>query len=113
MLGFETSLGKKILTYLAPVGKMAFSNYIMQSLIGNFVFLHAGLGFTGQVGPVYYTLFGLMVFAFQVLISTFWLRYFHYGPFEWLWRSLTYWKRSTIQNQQTINHNSLTSKYYI
>ena len=101
MLGFETSLGKKILTYLAPVGKMAFSNYIMQSLIGNFVFLHAGLGFTGQVGPVYYTLFGLMVFAVQVLISTFWLRYFQYGPFEWLWRSLTYWKRPPFR----INHH--------
>ncbi len=92
MLAFQSSGGKKILSVLAPAGKMAFTNYIMQSLIGNFVFLGAGLGYMGQVGPVYYTLFGLLVFIVQVNISTIWLKYFHYGPVEWLWRSATYKK---------------------
>jgi uncharacterized protein len=59
MLLFQNSVCKKILSLIAPAGKMAFSNYIMQSLVGNFVFLGAGLGFMGQVGPVYYTIFGM------------------------------------------------------
>lgn len=92
MLSFKTTAGKKILSLLAPVGKMAFSNYFMQSLIGNFVFLGAGLGYMGQVGPVYYTLFGIIVFCIQIILSTIWLRYFNYGPLEWLWRSATYKK---------------------
>ena len=92
MLCFQSAAGKKIMSLVAPAGKMAFSNYSMQSLIGNFVFLGAGLGFMGQVGPVYYTLFGIAVFIFQVAFSTFWLKYFNYGPVEWLWRSATYKK---------------------
>lgn len=92
MLSFQANTGRKILSVLAPVGKMAFSNYIMQSLIGNFVFLGAGLGYMGTVGPVYYTMFGILVFIGQIIISTIWLKYFNYGPLEWLWRSATYGK---------------------
>jgi len=92
MLSFQTNTGKKILSVLAPVGKMAFSNYIMQSLIGNFVFLGAGMGYVGKVGPFYYTLFGIIVFIFQIIVSTTWLKYFNYGPVEWVWRSATYKK---------------------
>ena len=92
MLSFQTVAGKKILSVLAPVGKMAFSNYIMHSLIGNFVFLGPGLGYSGTVGPVYYTLFGIAVFIVQIILSTIWLKYFNYGPLEWLWRSATYKK---------------------
>jgi uncharacterized protein len=92
MLAYQAMAGKKILGILAPVGKMAFSNYILQTLIGNFVFLGAGLGYLGQVGPFYYTLFGLAVFIVQILLSHLWLRHFHFGPVEWLWRSATYKK---------------------
>ena len=92
MLGFQTKAGKKILGVLAPVGKMAFSNYIMHTLIGNFVFLGAGLDYFGEVGPVYYTIFGVLVFICQIILSTIWLKFFNYGPVEWLWRSATYKK---------------------
>lgn len=100
MLSFQTGPGKKILSLLAPAGKMAFSNYVMQSLIGNFVFLGAGLGYMRQVGPVYYTLFGIIVFIFQVILSTAWLKYFNYGPVEWLWRSATYKKWQPFQKKR-------------
>lgn len=93
MLGFQTKPGNKLLQIVAPVGKMAFTNYIMHSLIGNFVFLGAGLDMMGQVGPVYFTLFGITVFMIQIIISTIWLKFFQYGPIEWFWRSLTYKKR--------------------
>lgn len=102
MLSFQTTAGKKILSVLAPVGKMAFSNYLMQSLIGNFVFLGPGLGYTGQVGPVYFTLFGIAVFIIQVIISTTWLNYFNYGPVEWIWRSATYRKWQPFRKKQAI-----------
>lgn len=92
MLAFSTTTGKRSLSLLAPAGKLAFSNYIMQSLIGNFVFFGPGLGYMWKVGPVYYTLFGIAVFILQVIISTAWLKYFNYGPVEWLWRSATYKK---------------------
>ncbi|MBI1342025.1 MAG: DUF418 domain-containing protein [Terrimonas sp.] len=87
---FQQAACNKILGWLAPVGKMAFSNYILQSLIGNFVFLGAGLGYMEKVGPVYYTLFGIAVFILQVIMSRLWLRYFNFGPIEWIWRSATY-----------------------
>ena len=103
MLGFQTTAGKKILSVLAPVGKMAFSNYIMQSLIGNFVFLGPGLGYMGQVGPFYYTFFGIGVFIIQIITSNIWLNYFNYGPLEWLWRSATYKKWQPMRKQTAIN----------
>lgn len=92
MLFFQKNAEMKFLSPLAPVGKMAFSNYIMQSLVGNFVFLGAGLGLMGTVGPVYFTLFGILFFILQVFLSRFWLNYFNYGPVEWVWRSATYKK---------------------
>jgi uncharacterized protein len=76
---------------------MAFTNYIMHSLIGNFVFLGTGLDMMGQVGPVYFTLFGITVFIFQIIFSTIWLSYFQYGPIEWIWRSLTYKKKQPFR----------------
>jgi uncharacterized protein len=99
MLLFQKSFFKKTLLLVAPAGKMAFSNYIMQSLVGNFVFLGAGLGFFGQVGPFYYTLFGIGFFILQVIISTIWLKYFNYGPIEWVWRSATYKKWQPMRKQ--------------
>lgn len=101
MLSFQTAIGKKILSVMAPVGKMAFTNYLMHSLIGNFVFLHAGLGYSGQLGPVYYTLFGVVVFILQIILSTVWLKYFNYGPVEWLWRSATYKKWQPFRKTKT------------
>ena len=92
MFAFQISFGHKLLQIVAPVGKMAFTNYITHSLIGNFVFLGAGLDMMGKVGPVYLTLFGITVFIIQIIFSTIWLRHFQYGPAEWVWRSLTYRK---------------------
>jgi uncharacterized protein len=103
MLSFQNTAGKKILAVFAPVGKMAFSNYILQSLTGNFVFLGAGLGYMGQVGPFWYTLLGIGFFIIQVILSTVWLNYFNYGPLEWLWRSATYKKWQPILKRTSTN----------
>jgi uncharacterized protein len=97
MIAFQTQLGKRYMTALAPVGKMAFSNYIIQSLAGNFVFLGAGLGLMGTIGPVWYTVFGIAFFIIQIIYSTVWLKYFNFGPLEWLWRSATYKNWQTMK----------------
>jgi len=83
--------GSKVLGLLAPAGKMALTNYLMQSLIGSLVFYGYGLGMWQQWGRAELALFVVSVFIAQVICSHVWLRYFRYGPMEWLWRSLTYW----------------------
>ncbi len=83
--------GSKVLRLLAPAGRMALTNYLMQSLIASTVFYGYGLGFWNQWGRAELALFVLAVFIAQVIFSYLWLRYFRYGPMEWLWRALTYW----------------------
>lgn len=89
-LSNATSLGKKLQRILAPAGKMAFTNYIMQSVIGCFIFYGIGLGLATTMGPVYSTLIAILVFIVQIIYSHVWLTYFRFGPIEWLWRSFTH-----------------------
>ena len=74
----------------AAVGRMAFTNYLMQTLICTTIFYGHGLGLFGDVTRFGQVLIVLVVWMVQLLYSPLWLRHFHYGPFEWLWRSLTY-----------------------
>ena len=96
---FQQNTGKKLLSVFSPVGKMAFSNYVFQTFVGSFVFLGAGLGYIARVGPVYYTLFGIIIFLLQVVLSHLWLKKFYFGPIEWLWRSATYQKWQPFRRQ--------------
>ncbi len=88
---FLNQTGKFFLSLLAPAGKMALTNYIMHTLIG--LFLFSGLGLVlNPIGPTAWTILAFAVFFIQVILSTLWLKYFNYGPLEWLWRSATYKK---------------------
>ena len=82
-----------LLKLLSNVGQMAFTNYLMQSLICTFVFYGYGLALFGKLER--YQLYEVVaaVWIFQIVFSAIWLQFFRFGPFEWLWRSLTYWKR--------------------
>lgn len=75
---------------LAPMGRMALTNYIMQSLILTTLFYGYGFGLFGQVSRAPQMLIVVAILAFQLVISTWWLKRFRFGPLEWLWRSLTY-----------------------
>jgi uncharacterized protein len=77
---------------LAAVGRMALSNYLMQSLLCTTLFEGWGFGLFGKLDR--FQLLGVVVsiWLVQLIISPIWLRYFRFGPMEWLWRSLTYWK---------------------
>lgn len=80
----------RALMNIAPVGRMALTNYLMQSVICMFVFYGIGLGLYGQVGTAAASGIALLVFAFQVLLSRWWLGRYQYGPAEWAWRRMTY-----------------------
>ncbi len=78
------------LTPLAPVGRMALTNYLLQSLIATTIFYGYGLGLYGRWGAATGLLLSLAIYALQIPFSNWWLSRFRFGPLEWLWRSLTY-----------------------
>jgi uncharacterized protein len=75
---------------LAAVGQMALSCYLLQTIICTTIFYGHGLGLYGSVDRVGQVLIMLAVWAFLLLFCPFWMHRFRFGPFEWLWRSLTY-----------------------
>ena len=77
---------------LAAVGRMAFTNYILQSVIATTFFYGYGFGFFGSVERWGQFLIVLLIWVFQLWLSPIWLSRFRFGPLEWLWRSLTYFK---------------------
>lgn len=79
-----------LLAYLSPAGRMALTNYLLQSIVCTTLFNAYGFGLYGQVGAAAGTGIALVVFAAQVALSGLWLRHFRFGPAEWLWRAITY-----------------------
>jgi uncharacterized protein len=75
---------------LAAVGRMAFTNYIMHTVVCTTLFYGHGLGLIGKMSRVEQFAIVLVIWAVQLVVSPIWLRYFLFGPLEWLWRSLTY-----------------------
>jgi len=89
------------LKVLAPVGQMALTNYLMQSVICTLIFYGYGLGLFGQVGPALGILLTVVIYLVQIPISHWWMKRFRYGPAEWLWRSLTYLKAQPMRRPST------------
>lgn len=92
-LGWQQKLFHNTLRVLQPVGKMAFSNYMLQSLSCLLIFTGIGLGYAQQLGHFYQLIFGVLFFGLQVLFSHGWLYFFRFGPVEWVWRCMTYKRR--------------------
>lgn len=82
--------GKRLLGWAAPLGRMAFTNYLAQSLIFGWVFYGYGLGLFGKLGAAEALAIGLAVYVGQICFSAWWLGRYRYGPVEWLWRTLMY-----------------------
>ena len=79
---------------IAAAGRMPLSNYLLQTLIGTFIFYGWGLGLWGRVGPALEILLAIAIFfVVQVPLSLWWLARFDFGPTEYLWRVLTYGHR--------------------
>ncbi|MCW5775500.1 MAG: DUF418 domain-containing protein [Phycisphaeraceae bacterium] len=75
---------------LAKVGRMALTNYLLQSLLATGIFYWWGLGLFGETTKSERVGIVLGIYAAQVAFSVVWLRFFRFGPMEWVWRSLTY-----------------------
>ena len=88
-----------VFAIFAPVGKLALSNYIFQTFISVTIFYGIGFGFTGKFGFTVIIAIAILIFLFQVLMSKLWLKHFRFGPFEWIWRQLTYGKYLKIRKQ--------------
>ena len=76
---------------------MAFTNYILQSVLCSLIFYGFGLGLFGQLERWSQVLVVGAIWMLQLWISPLWLRYFRFGPLEWLWRSLTYFRVQPIR----------------
>ena len=92
--------GPWLKTWLAPAGRMALSNYLLQSLIGTLFFYGYGLGMWGKVGRAWQVLLVLVIYSLQLSISRCWLTRFNYGPMEWSWRAVTYWQLPAMRRLQ-------------
>lgn len=77
----------------APVGRMALTNYVGQSVICMLVFRGAGLALGG---PTLYLPLGVGIYVVQLALSRLWLTRFNFGPLEWVWRMLTYGSRVAL-----------------
>jgi len=92
----EKSFFKKFFHLFAYVGRMSFTSYLAHTLFGFLIFYPFFGGLFGTMGIVEITILAVILYAIQIIFSFLWLKYFAFGPLEWLWRCLTYSKLFTI-----------------
>lgn len=89
---YQYSFWKKLLSPLQYAGRMALTNYLLQSAIGLFVFSSVGMQWYQTLSPSQTMGLAVVAFVIQVLLSKAWLYFFKYGPLEWVWRCISYGK---------------------
>jgi uncharacterized protein len=87
---FQKSAFHRPLNVFAPLGRMSMSNYIIQSVLGSFIYYGYGLGMYAKAGSTYAMLIGIGLITLQILFSRWWLRRHKQGPFETVWHRLTW-----------------------
>lgn len=100
MLCSKTDRFRRVKTLSASVGRMAFTNYILMTLSGAFIFNGAGLALYGKVERNMQVVIMLGIWILLLALSSFWLKRFRFGPLEALWRSLTYWKWQPLNTRK-------------
>jgi uncharacterized protein len=97
ILLYKSRLAQSLFARLEAVGQMAFTNYIMHSVICTLFFFGYGLNYYAELQ--YYQLYFVVaaIWVLQMIVSPLWLRFFLFGPLEWLWRTLTYWRRPAFR----------------
>jgi uncharacterized protein len=97
MMLWKSNFFNWLLKPFAAVGQMAFTNYLMQTIICTLIFYGYGLGFYGKFERYELFYFVGAVWVFQIIFSNLWLKFFNMGPLEWIWRSLTYWHIQSLK----------------
>ncbi|MBW3550820.1 MAG: DUF418 domain-containing protein [Proteobacteria bacterium] len=95
--GLQSSDWVAKLRLLAPAGRMALTNYLVQSIVCTLIFYGYGLGYFEQLSRAWQVPFVLALFAAQVALSHWWLARFRHGPAEWAWRGVTYWRAPPLR----------------
>jgi len=96
LLMVRSGWSRGIIGMVASVGRTAFSNYILTTIICRVLFAWGPWQLYGRLEYYQWYVIVAGVWAFNLIVSSLWLRIFAFGPLEWLWRSLTYWKRQPI-----------------
>lgn len=96
MLVCQTQALSGLRRRLSAVGRMAFSNYLFQTMVLTTIFYGYGLGLFGRLDRFPLMFFVVAMWLVQLWLSYWWLARFRYGPVEWLWRSLSYWRRQPM-----------------
>ncbi len=102
MLICKTGILHALQRVLGAVGRMALTNYLMQTVICTSLFYGHGLGWFNTFERVELLIVVFSVWVFQMMFSVLWLKKFRFGPFEWLWRSLTYFKIQPMKRQTSL-----------
>lgn len=90
VLLFQTTKAQKTLAVLSPIGKMSLSNYIIQSVVGSFLYYGFGLGLYAYTGATYCLLIGITLAVLQGIFSKWWMSRHKQGPLETVWHKLTW-----------------------
>ena len=103
LLAAQTPRGRAVLAPLAPVGRLALTVYLTQTLMFTTLFYGYAFGQAFQLGPAVISAWAVAFFAVQLVACQWWTRRFRFGPVEWLWRALTYvrWPPMRLTNDAT------------
>jgi uncharacterized protein len=87
---FQKAAFHKALNTFSPLGRMSMSNYVIQSVLGSFIYYGYGLGMYAKAGSTYAMLIGITLISFQILFSRWWMQRHKQGPLETLWHKATW-----------------------
>lgn len=97
---YQNKTWQKVLDLFSYPGKMAFTNYLLQSILCGLIFYSYGLGWYGKIEPIWQMVMVVVIFALQAAFSRVWLKRLPMGPFEYIWRLFTYWGNPVRQGQK-------------
>jgi len=93
---------RRFLLPFAAVGRMALTDYLMQSVFFTLFFYHYTTGLYGRIGPAIGLIPTVIFYAAQVIFSNWWLQHYRFGPMEWLWRGMTYGKYPSMHKDEPV-----------
>ena len=88
---------RRIYGYFSIVGRMALTNHLIQSVVLTFISYGWGLGYALKLNGFQVLAIVCILYFLQIAVSNIWLKNFTYGPLEWVWRCITYWKALPIR----------------
>lgn len=102
ILLYQKSKWQNRLSFFAPYGRMALTNYVSQAIVGSFILCGWGLGLCSQIRTLYLFFIAVGLVIVQTYACKLWLKNFKYGPLEWLWRSGTYLKFQSFRKEEKL-----------